>query len=136
MKKAAYGLKDASRKFWQRMMDLLLKLGCKPIVGDETLLYYHSKQGLEGVIGLHVDDILGGGTPNFKEKMMDVVENTFACSKRESNIFRYTGAYIELQNSGEILISQLDYVDNLKEIDVDKSSDNRRPLTRKEFKEF
>ena len=134
MKKAAYGLVDASRKFWQEVMDILLQLGCRPVVGVETLLYYRVEGKLEGLICLHVDDILAGGSVKFKENIMNQVEKRFACSKREINSFRYTGVDIERTENGDILTSQQAYVDNLEEYPVDNSEDNERLLSKEEFK--
>ena len=136
MRKAAYGLNDASRKFWQRIMELLTGLGCKPVVGDKTLLYFHNNGKLEGLLCLHVGDILGGGTPHFKTKILDEVEKTFACSKRERNSFRYTGVDVEREKDGNIVASQEVYVESLEEIPIKDSSDNKRSLTKPEFKDF
>ena len=84
MRKAAYGLCDASRKFWQRVMDLLLGLGGRPIVGDETLLYFHNEGNLIGLVCLHVDDILAGGSPTFKSSVIDKFEKAFKISETDT----------------------------------------------------
>ena len=136
MKKAAYGLCDASRKFWQRVMDLLIEIGCKPLAGDETLLYFHSGGRLEGIVCLHVDDILGGGTVKLKEEVMERIAKEYACSKREKNVFRYTGVDVERDKNGYVFVSQEAYVDNIEEVKKKHSDDNRRPLNKEEFKEF
>ena len=56
MKKAAYGLNDASRRFYCEVIELLLSLGCKTLVGDESFLYFHKDEVLHGCVTIHVDD--------------------------------------------------------------------------------
>ena len=58
------------------------------------------------------------------------------CSRREYNKFRYTGVDVERLETGDILESQEDYVKNLEEIEIEEDSENRRPLTKEEYKEF
>ena len=59
MKKAAYGLNDASRRWWAKVVEYLVDLGGKTLVGDECFLYFHNRGKLAGIICLHVDDFKG-----------------------------------------------------------------------------
>ena len=37
----ADGLKDASRRWWMKVLEELIKLGGKTLVGDESLICFH-----------------------------------------------------------------------------------------------
>ena len=41
MRKAAFGLKDASRRCLAKVVEYLTKLGGETLVGDECFLYFH-----------------------------------------------------------------------------------------------
>ena len=71
MEKAAYGLCDVSRRWWIRVVEQMLKLGGKTLLGDESLIYFHNHNKLEGLVSLHVDDFQGAGTSWFFNKVMD-----------------------------------------------------------------
>ena len=43
MKKAAYGLYDASHLWWIKVMEEMTKLGGKTLVGEELLVYFYDK---------------------------------------------------------------------------------------------
>ena len=55
MKKAAYGFYDASHLWWIRVMEEMIKLGGKTLIGDETLVYFHENEKLIGIITLYMD---------------------------------------------------------------------------------
>jgi hypothetical protein len=138
MEKAAYGLYDASRRFYCEVVELLISLGCKTLVGDESFLYYHYHVDgkLEGCLTVHVDDFQLAGTARFKEKVSDVIAKKFKISKREEESFKFTGVDVSRIENGDIIIGQeayknsLDYVPIVDDDDVDKS------LTKDEFKSF
>ena len=51
LNKALYGLGDASRKWYLKVKNILLRLGVKMSIYDEALFYYHVKGILHGLIG-------------------------------------------------------------------------------------
>ena len=51
MKKAAYGLYDASRRWWVKVMEELKELGGRTLVGDESTIYFHKDGEFAGIIG-------------------------------------------------------------------------------------
>ena len=136
MIKPAYGLYDASRRWWARLADVLVAAGCKSLVGDEALFYYFKENRLRGLLSLHVDDIQGAGTPEFRQEIMNRIEEEFKISKREKGEFKYTGVDVKQEKSGDIILSQKPYRDTLEEIPVDKLDDNNKPLTAMEFKAY
>ena len=135
MKKAAYGLYDAGRRWWIKVILVLKELGGRTLVGDESFLYFHKAGKLIGLIALHVDDFQGAGTTDFFRGVMDKICLKFKISKREKENFKYTGVNVR-KIGNEIVLDQNDYAESLKEIKVDPKDDNKRALTREEYKEF
>ena len=136
MKKAAYGLYDASRRWWIRVVEFLLKLGGRTMVGDESMIYFHKDGYLRGLITVHVDDFQGAGDEYFKKMVMDKLAEAFKISKRENKKFKYTGIDVELLDDGSIILDQEAYKDGLKTIPVDTQEDPNKNLNKKEFKDF
>ena len=120
MKKAAYGLTDASRRWWIRVIEELLKLGGKTMVGDESMVYFHFHGKLSGIVSIHTDDFQMAGTAEFKEKVADKIVGLFKISKRETKTFKYTGVDVCQEENGDIVIRQTQYKDSLEEIPVHK----------------
>ena len=135
MNKAAYGLYDAGRRWWIKVILVLKELGGRTLVGDESFLYFHMDGKLVGLIALHVDDFQGAGTPAFFIEVMDQICARFKISKREKGNFKYTGVNVR-KVGNEILLDQSDYAETLEELKVDPTDDNKRPLTREEYKQF
>jgi hypothetical protein len=133
MKKAAYGLYDASRRWWMRVMEVMMELGGRTLVGDESLVCFHKDGQLIGLISLHVDDFQGAGMEYFFRSVMDAISQRFKISKREVQSFRFTGVDVNGTENGYVTISQMSYADSLEKIDVDPNDDLARPLNRKEL---
>ena len=134
MKKAAYGLYDASRRWWIRVMEVMQSLGGRTLVGDESLIYFHRDGKLIGLISLHVDDFQGTGNETFFTEVMDVLCKSFKISKREIQNFRFTGVDVKGLENGNVEISQESYVVALQKVDINPEDDEKRPLNREEFK--
>ena len=133
---AAYGLYDAGRRWWIKVILFLKELGGKTlVVGDESFLYFHKDGKLVGLIALHVDDFQGAGTNELFMNVMDKICSKFKISKRERGNFKYTGVNVR-KTGDEIVLDQNDYVESLQEIDVDPKDDNKRALTKEEYKKF
>ena len=81
MVKPAYGLYDASRRWWARLADELVDEGCRTLVRDEALFYFFKEGRLQGLLSLHVDNIQGAGNMKFKKEVMERIEKVFKISK-------------------------------------------------------
>ena len=136
MRKAAYGLYDAGRRWWIKVMEVMNELGGKTLVGDESMVVFHVDGKLAGLIGMHVDDFQGTGNDWFFENVMDSLCQKFKISKRERQVFRFTGVDVTGCEDGNVLISQEKYSESLEKIKVDSNDDPNRPLTRNEFKSY
>ena len=71
LEKGAYGLVDAPFLWYQAINEELLKLGVSqsPFDPCQYILRHHQTGKLEGVLGLHVDDGICGGSPYFSDKI-------------------------------------------------------------------
>ena len=95
LKKACYGLVDASRQFYMSVKDELNKFGMQMADNDEALFYHHDKNGnLDGLLILHVDDFLVSGSESFLTNLPNHLMKRFDFSKMERTVFQYTGVDI------------------------------------------
>ena len=62
--KPIYGQADAPRQWFVVARRRLISIGYKPHALDQCLYLLHHGQDLISMIGLHVDDLLGGGDEN------------------------------------------------------------------------
>ena len=56
--KPSYGLKDASKKWFQSTVNTLKSLGMKQSFRDACLFYFQENEVLQGLMIVHVDDFL------------------------------------------------------------------------------
>ena len=118
LRRCVYGLNDASRYWYLRVKEELLKAGCKCSKADPSVFYYHT-QTLEGLLIAHVDDFMWSGTKRF-ETIMENLKKTFKISQENSTAFTYVGIEV-FQDSQGIYVSQKSYVNELQEIEVNSS---------------
>ena len=92
---------------------------------------------LEGVLGNHVDDGIGGGTEVF-EKALERIQKKLPFGQREYKKFRFTGLDIEQNPDNSIRISQADYIQKIAPIDVPKPrrKDEKSAVTAPELQQL
>ena len=118
--KPLYGLSDASRRWYKRLEEKLIELGCKKTTLDRAFFTYYDKNGdLGGVIAVHVDDCLYSGSREFQELVITPILESFNIGRIEEDLFVYTGWDIA-QSSDEITIAQNSYIDKLDLEDLEK----------------
>ena len=134
LNKCLYGLKDASRKWYLRVLSKLKDLDFKKCAHDKGFFYVFKDGVLIGMVALHVDDFLHSGNKYFSDVIMPQVLSAFKVGKEESREFMYTGYYINQKEDG-ISVDQLKYVDNVKipDIDTKKLKDRKREMTQDEL---
>ena len=122
LKKACYGLVDASRQFYMSVKDELNKFGMQMADNDEALFYHHDKNGnLDGLLILHVDDFLVAGSESFLTNLPNHLMKRFDFSKMERTVFQYTGVNIEQKKDKSILIDQITYIRRIKPLEFGKN---------------
>ena len=60
-----YGLMDAPRHWWTCLSKTLRGLGLKQIMLDPCVFFWHSEGKLQGVVAVHVDDLVLGALAVF-----------------------------------------------------------------------
>ena len=133
LKKGAYGISDGGRLFNLKLVQELKNLGMHQEHSDGTLFTYIKDGKLQGLIVSHVDDLLIMGNSQFEIDIEKKLSGIFIFSKMEKKSFKYCGCKISVEDNGDILLDQIDYVSSLKEIGKDLCADNRE-LMAKEIK--
>ena len=99
LKKPLYGLNDASRLWYVRLITEFEKLGLKRSKLDNAIFYYHDNGRLIGVATTHVDDVVWAGTNYFKNKVIKAVKETFKISRESQLHFIYLGLCLSKMRS-------------------------------------
>ena len=120
LKRCLYGLCDAPREWYQRVSQVLIKLGGIKSLFDKCLFIFVKGDKLDGIIGIHVDDFQYCGTQHFRDTVLREIKQEFETNGEESGNFKYIGVHVEQDaRSKEITIDQVDYCNNnLKEVDM------------------
>lgn len=135
LKKALYGLKDASRQWYFKVYESLIQLGSVQSKFDAGIFLKFSKNGdLQGLIGLHVDDFLHAGDAIFNSEVIAALSKQFQVGKNEKRNFLYTGFEISQEDTG-IRVNQNTYVQNLTfdPVEVSRAKDKKSDLTNSEL---
>ena len=118
--KSAYGLVNAPYLWYEELKENLCNLGFVMCPLDPCLFVLpDSKNGIHGLIGMHVDDGLCAGDGEF-DKALQQLEKRFPFgSKREKN-FTFTGIHIQQSSDGKIHLNQKNYVENIDPISINR----------------
>ena len=116
LKKPVYGLADSGRLWYQRIRQKLLELGCKILTGDEACFTFTQKGKVKGLLGIHVDDIVYGGTEEFENQIIQPLTQFFNISKSDSDAFVFCGMKISQASDLSITVSQNDYADTIEDV--------------------
>ena len=61
LRKAMYGLVNAPKKLWDRLRKSLIQHGFTSCSFDPCVFVLRKSGNVHGVLGVHVDDMIGGG---------------------------------------------------------------------------
>jgi Reverse transcriptase (RNA-dependent DNA polymerase) len=90
LKKPIYGIVSAPKSWFYRLIEVCRTSGLTTAATDEDLLIMTSGEQVVGVLALHVDDAIGGGTEEF-HGVMAKIGKTLAVEPHETSNFRYKG---------------------------------------------
>ena len=119
----AYGRVDAPIIFYKELRKKLEEVGFEARPLDSCMFLLRNPTNpkiLEGILGTHVDDGIGGGTYLFEEALKKIPEK-LPFGQREYGKFRFTGLDIEQYLDSSIRINQADYISKIDPIDVSKA---------------
>eukprot|EP00971_Amphidinium_carterae_P113980 2258445-Amphidinium_carterae.2 len=136
VKVAWYGLGDGPREFYESLSSEAMQLGCKRHPLDPcTYLWFRSGR-LEGIFGVTVDDMIGGGTDAFMEHVMEPLKKRFPFGKLSVPMVsqepvRFTGRDICQEKDYTITVDQNYYVSTIEPIDIPRlrRREKNSPLT-------
>ena len=139
LNKGAYGLIDAPYLWYCALVTELQKLGFVATPFDPCLFVLRMPAGesnagaLAGVLGVHVDDGIGGGNEFYQEKIK-LLEKKFPFGSHKTQAFTFTGIEVNQRGDNSIHLSQSSYVRKIKPIaiDINRKSQTNSPVTENE----
>ena len=135
LNKAVYGLNEASRQWYNRVSYELIKLGMERSKYDEALFYLKNNGMLIGIITVHVDDFLFGGTNEFHKVVIESIQAVFEIRTICETPLKYLGLSLR-QTENAIVVDQNEYIDSLQEVSILDSKDNDRLLNKNEHRQY
>jgi Reverse transcriptase (RNA-dependent DNA polymerase) len=90
LKKPIYGIVSAPKSWFDRLIEVCRAYGLTTATTDEGLLIMTSGEQVVGILALHVDDAIGGGTEEFHGVMAKIGE-TLAVGSHDTSNVRYKG---------------------------------------------
>ena len=131
--KCVYGLNDASRKWYLRLREVLIKLEASPSKLDQGIfMFFDTNNELFGLITVWVDDVIWAGTPLFNDNIISKLKQTFSFGFESERAFTYIGINIT-QIKNEIYIDQNSYINSIEYIKIspDKKMNNKYEILNK-----
>ena len=140
LKGNAYGRVDAPLLFYKEFRKNLEAEGFQAYPLDACLFVLRNPKDpnkLEGVLGTHVDDGIGGGRELF-EKALERIQKKLPFGQREYKKFRLSGLDVEQNPDNSIRISQADCIQKIDPIDVPKPrrKDEKSAVTAPELQQL
>lgn len=130
--KGAYGRVDAPYLWFMELRKALLSLNFAQAPFDPCVFILpNPKDGTpEGIIGVHVDDGLCGGSRYFQEQLAKL-EKKFPFGSKKQNSFTFTGLKLHQNADWSITVDQTQYVKDIMPITVDRvrRTQSESPIT-------
>ena len=111
--KPIYGLGDSPRRWYSTLREHLLKNGCKISKLDKCIFTYYECGKLQGIITVHVDDVLYSGTLKFQKTVIGSVLKVFKISRMDSGIFIHLGWSVK-QAEDSITVDQQSFAEKIR----------------------
>ena len=102
LRKAVCGLVNAPKKWWDRLKKSLIQHGFTSCSLDPCVFVLRKSGKVHGVLGVHVDDMIGGGNETFN-RVMTTVRKEFGFGSWDSGYFRFKGRQISQMPNGDIV---------------------------------
>ena len=88
-------------------------------------LFFERVDKIHGVLGVHVDDVIGGGDETF-DRIMKAVRKEFDSRAWDIGNFRFKGCQISQMPNGETVFDMEQYKHELEQMEVSKA-DKTKP---------
>ena len=122
LKGNAYGRADAPLLFYKELRKNLESEGFEAHPLDNCMFLLRNPTDpakIDGILGAHVDDGIGGGNQRF-EQALERIQKKLPFGNREYGRFKFTGLMIEQRADYSVSISQEEYVHQIDPIDIPK----------------
>ena len=141
--KGAYGLINAPLLWYNELKNALLSIGFVISPFDPCVFVLPKKESqagesqIHGVLGVHVDDGIGGGDQIFNQAI-STLEKRFPFGSQRQGSFTFTGIHVLQEANGEIILSQKEYIQDINPIDVpkDRRKTPESPVTKQELQDL
>ena len=142
--KSAYGLINAPILWYHELKGSLLSLGFQMSPMDPCVFVLPRKNdhngsqsqelGIHGILGIHVDDGLGGGDPVFHAQLKKL-EAKYPFGSHRKRDMTFTGLHIKQEANHEIFVDQKEYIQDIPSIQVNRErrADLKSPVTPNEL---
>ena len=122
-----YGLKDAPRSWYKRVVEEFISTGGKLSAYDDAMFTWRCEDGtLAFILVTHVDDFVYCGRTEWVKKVIGHIRSVFKISCEFEGAFKYTGLNVA-QTSDGIVVDQYNYIASLESVDL-----SRERLARKD----
>ena len=124
--KGAYGRVDAPYLWFMELRKALLELQFVRAPFDPCVFILPNRQDgtPEGIIGVHVDDGLCGGSKYFQDQLSKL-EKKFPFGSKKQSSFTFTGLKISQQADCSIIVDQTQYVKDILPISIGRERRNQ-----------
>ena len=102
LRKAVYGLVNVPKKWWDRLKKSLIEHGFTSCALDPCAFVLRKIEKIHGVLGVHVDGVIGGGNETF-HRIMTAVRKEFDFGAWDIGNFRFKGRQISQMPNEEIV---------------------------------
>jgi hypothetical protein len=93
---------------------------------DPALFFWVDGGVLSGIMCVHVDDILWGGTPNFEAAVIIPLCQKIVIGSTNTATFRYIGVHLSQEKDFSVTIDQVDYAGSLEEVELSRQRSAQR----------
>ena len=135
LNKCVYGLADASRYWYLRVREEILRIGGAINQYDQGIFLFHNDEILIGIITCFVDDMIYGGNSQFENLIIEKLKRVFEFGTQNIAAFSYIGINVQQLTDKSIQIDQNNYIDSLKPTEIPKRP-TTSPLTEEERTKF
>ena len=136
LRKCAYGLADAPRRWYLRLREELLKLGASPSRYDNGIFIFNEPGTgtMDGMVILHVDDIMWSGNEETLLPIINLLKESFQISGESEGAFTYIGIHNTQKPDGSIILDQSTYTSSIVPIPMtaERLKDPQQTLTKDE----
>ena len=115
LNKSLYGLKQASRTFYKRLVSDLKRIGFEQSLSDPCVLRFMMGDEVMGMVAIHVDDILYAGTKSLVKVVVEALGDSLPTKNLGEVKFFLGCAFIRDREAGTIEISQESYIRSVLE---------------------